>query len=335
VAGIAAVGRADATISPVKRILVRHIGDFEISECEIPEPGPGEVLLKVGVTGVCRTDLKIIRVGHRDLVLPRVPGEEVVGVVHAVGPGVSGVPLGGRYYVYPGIWCGKCPACLKGAENLCREMKIMGFHRDGGFADYVLAPVASLTPIPEGLPDDRAIFTEPLSCCLNALELGRVSEGKSVGIWGGGPAGTLLNRAAQALGAETCVIEPDARRRALIDGYEVPPRSDFDVCIVAVGSPAAYAQALSHLAPRGVLVVFSGLPPEEVSVSLNQLHYLEQTLVGAYGCSYRHGLQALDSIASGRVRVDDMVSHRLPLTELGRALEIVQAREGMKILLIP
>jgi len=79
---------------------------------------------------LCRTDLKIIRHGHRDPTLPRVPGEEVVGEVVPLG-GDSPIAVGDRVYVYPGVWCGVCPSCCRGAENLCRKMRIMGFHRDG------------------------------------------------------------------------------------------------------------------------------------------------------------------------------------------------------------
>jgi L-iditol 2-dehydrogenase len=184
----------------MQAVSVREIGSFQFERRPVPQPGPGEVLLRVTVTGLCRTDLKIIQVGHRDLVLPCVPGEEVVGEVMALGPGCDDTTLlHKRVYVYPGEWCGICPACRSGAENLCRSMRIMGFHRDGGFADYVIAPLKSLIPLPEGLSDEQAVFAEPLSCCLNALELARLAPFETIAIWGGGPAGQLLARAANRL----------------------------------------------------------------------------------------------------------------------------------------
>ena len=131
----------------MKAVVVEEIGDFRLADISCPEPGPGEVLIQTAVTGLCRTDLKIIEVGHRDLVLPRVPGEEVVGTVCAVGPDVASDLMGKRVYVYPGTSCGSCKPCLQGAGNLCTGMQIMGFHRDGGFAEYVTAPINSL---PEG-----------------------------------------------------------------------------------------------------------------------------------------------------------------------------------------
>ncbi len=318
-------------------VQVVEIGRYEFKPMPVQPPAEDEVLVRVAVTGLCRTDLKIIQMGHRDLVLPRVPGEEVVGTVEAVGRRVGGVAAGEQVYVYPGIWCGRCPACQSGAENLCHAMQIMGFHRDGGFGPYVRVPAQSVIPLPEGLAAEEAVLAEPLSCCLNALELGRLHPGAKLGIWGAGPAGTLLARAGHALGAEPVNIEPDRRRRDLIGGLESAGTACFDVAVVAVGNQSAYREALTHLAPRGRLVVFSGLPPQDdrPAVSFNQLHYQEQTLVGAYGCCLRHGRDALAMIAEERVPVTDMISHRLPLLQLGKALELVASRAGMKILLDP
>lgn len=321
----------------MQAILVKKIGDFELTRVSVREPEADEVLIEVEVTGLCRTDLKLIRVGHRDLTLPRIPGEEVVGVVRKRGRNVADLREGCRVYVYPGVWCGECAACKRGAENLCRGMQIMGFHRDGGFARYVLAPAKSVIPVPEGLDAEQAVFAEPLSCCLNALELAGLGRGDAIGIWGAGPAGTLLARASKAKGAEPVSIEPDGRRREIIGGRENSGGRKFDVCIVAVGTRRAYEEALGALSPRGRLVIFSGLHPseDELPVSFNQLHYHEQTIVGAYGCSFRHGVQALEFIASGRIAVEDMISHRMVLSELGEALQLVEERRGMKILLYP
>jgi len=322
----------------MQAVSVREIGSFQFERRPVPQPGPGEALLRVTVTGLCRTDLKVIQVGHRDLVLPCVPGEEVVGEVVALGTGCDDtILLHTRVYVYPGEWCGICPACRAGAENLCRSMRIMGFHRDGGFADYVIAPLKSLIPLPEGLSDEQAVFAEPLSCCLNALELARLAPFETIAIWGGGPAGQLLARAATAYDALPTVIEPDPQRRELAKGVAEPPDQRFDVCVVAVGNNSAYQHALARLAPRGRLVVFSGLSKETpaITTDFNQLHYLEQTVVGAYGCCYRHGRQAIALLQSGKLVVNDLISHRMPLSRLAEALELVANRQCMKIHLYP
>ncbi len=357
----------------MQAVVIREVGAFELADLPVPEPGPGEALIRVSVTGLCRTDLKIVRHGHRDLTLPRVPGEEVVGEIVGLGPegsaaarpagaagpadspderafatvGSASFAPGDRVYVYPGVWCGECPSCRRGAENLCRRMRIMGFHRDGGFAEYVAAPLQSLIRVPEGLGDEEAVFAEPLSCCLNALELGGVGEGDVLGVWGAGPAGTLLSRAGALRGADVVVVEPDERRREFLAAAPgAPPQVSahaaapcpVDVAVVAVGDPKAYEAAIAALAPRGRLVVFSGLLPADdasLHVSLSAVHYHEHTFVGAYGCSFRHGVDALDLLASRRLRVDDLISHRLPLAALGEGLDLVARRAGMKIHLYP
>ena len=321
----------------MKAVVVREIGSFEYVDVEKPSPREHEVLVEVAVAGLCRTDLKIIEVGHRDLTLPRIPAEEVVGTVSALGVGVDSSWLGKRVYIYPGTSCGECEACLRDAGNLCDSMQIMGFHRDGGFAEFVTAPSASLIAIPDDLESEHAVFAEPLSCCLNALEQGRLKSGETIAIWGAGPAGTLLARAATALGAKPSVIEADENRRALIKGVDSIDNELFDVAIPAVGSTDAYRQAIKLLKPRGRLVAFSGLPHDrcEQAIDMNALHYMEQAIVGAYGCSYRHTVQAIEWLAAGRVKVDDMISHRLPLRQLGEALDLVRNRKGMKILLYP
>jgi L-iditol 2-dehydrogenase len=322
----------------MQAIVIHKIGAYSIEEVPLPVPAQQEVRVRVAVTGVCRTDLKIIEQGHRDLVLPRVPGEEVVGTVEAVGPLTDSAWLGKRVYIYPGTACGECPQCRAGADNLCRSMQIMGFHRDGGFASHVVAPVKSLLALPESLSFEEAVFAEPLSCCLNALERAELKAGEKLAVWGAGPAGTLLARAARYRGAEVTVIEPDQLRRSRANGVETLSASDrFHVVIPAVARPEAYHQAIAALAPRGRLVAFSGLLPSDAShiLNVNELHYLEQRVTGAYGCAFRHGEEAIQLIASGAVNVKDLISHRLPLTGLAEALELVRTRAGMKVLLIP
>jgi L-iditol 2-dehydrogenase len=329
--------RMGAVPETMAAVVVREIGSYKITRVPVEPPRPDEVLIQVLVTGLCRTDLKIIEAGHRDLVLPRIPGEEVVGIIREKGKAVADFQVGQMVYLYPGRWCGSCPACRAGAENLCREMRIMGFHRDGGFADYVLAPAQSLIPVPEGLSSEEAVFAEPLSCCLNALEQAGTLAGKTVGIWGAGPAGTLLARAAAVRGGIPFSMEPNEPRRKRTSGFWPVPEEMFDLAIVAVGSAEAYREAWQHLAPRGLLVIFSGLSPAAAvqSLDLNRIHYLEQRIAGAYGCCYRHGEEALRMLAEKSLVVKDLISHHLPLQDLGQGLEIVKNKKGMKVLLYP
>ena len=167
--------------------------------------------------------------------------------------------------------------------------------------------------------------------------LAALKPGDCVGVWGGGPAGTLIRRAALAKGATSWTVEPHAGRRARADGFEIPPDEGCDIAVVAVGDAVAYQQAVKSLRPRGCLVLFSGLSPATASQPLdfNAMHYLEQRVAGAYGCTFEHSEEAIRLLDRGDVQVSDMISHRLPLDELDHALGIVERREGMKVLLYP
>jgi L-iditol 2-dehydrogenase len=249
--------------------MVEEIGAFHIRERELRRCTDHEVLLKVEITGLCRTDLKLIETGHRDLVLPRVPGEEVVGTIIEKGREVDQFTTGDIVYVYPGEWCGVCPYCKRGAQNLCKSMKIMGFHRDGGFAQYVFAPAKSLIRVPQNCTCLEAVFAEPLSCCLNALENGRITCEDEVAIWGAGPAGTLLARAAKNVAKSVTVIEPHIERCDRSAGVQSPPDRLFDLAIVATNNNIAYQEAFSHLAPKGRIVIFSGLAEKSFFMTLS------------------------------------------------------------------
>ena len=321
----------------MKCIKVHEIGNFSIESVSVPKAGPDDVCIQVEVTGLCRTDLKIIRQGHRDLTLPRIPGEEAVGIIIEKGKNVQNLSIGQLVYVYPGLWCETCERCQINAENMCIHMEIMGFHRDGGFAEYVNVPAKTVIPVPEGLNPDHAVFAEPLSCCLNALELAQISSNKRVGIWGAGPAGSLLHRAAKTFNARPVNIDPHTDRAQRINGYLTCPDILFDIAIVAVGDRNAYLSALKHLNPRGTLVIFSGLQKNDAifEIDLNEIHYHETKIVGAYGCCFRHGKHALSLLSDKKVIVEDLISHQMPLEKLNDGLDIVEKKLGMKVLLYP
>jgi len=321
----------------MKCIQVSKIGEFTLIQKPVRKPKPDEICIQVEVTGLCRTDLKLIRQGHRDLTLPRVPGEEVVGIVVSKGENVFNIQIGQRVYVYPGLWCEKCESCQMNAENMCSSMEILGFHRDGGFAEFVTVPEKTVLLVPEGLDPNHAVFAEPLSCCLNALELAQITANQTIGVWGAGPAGTLLHRAARSLGARPVNIDPHPERAKRIGGYESCPDIRFDIAIVAVGDRNAYLSAMNHLNPRGTLVIFSGLYKDDaaISVDFNDIHYHETRIVGAYGCCFRHGQQALRLLSEKKVLVDDLISHKLSLEQLDQGLDIVEKKLGMKVLLFP
>lgn len=330
-----------------------------VQEISRPPCPAGGLLVKVRCCSLCATDAKMWRLGHRDLILPRILGHEVAGEVAGVDPGVVGFQVGDRVQVAPGLPCGRCRWCLRGAPNMCREMQIIGFHHDGGLAQYLAVPAAgvqqgAVSLLPPGLPDAAAALAEPVACCLNAQELARVGPGDRVAVFGAGPQGLIHVQVARLRGAASIFLvenhparlaaaaragadlvidserqDPVAVMQAGTDGHGV------DVVIPACGSLEALDGGLAVLAKRGRLCLYSGLSPEGENhpVNLNRLHYLEASLVGAYGCTSRQNALALELMAQGRLPVDHLISHHLSLNRVAEGLELVLGRRGLKIVI--
>lgn len=177
---------------------------LELERRNIPEPGPGELRLRVLACAVCRTDLHIVD-GELPLpVLPIVPGHEIVGVVEAIGPGSTGLRVGDRVGVpWLGHSCGCCAFCEDGHENLCDAPRFTGYHRDGGFASHVIAEAAFCLPL--AMPETDAARIAPLLCAglIGWRSLKAAGEGaRRLGLYGFGAAAHLVAQAALAQGRE-------------------------------------------------------------------------------------------------------------------------------------
>ena len=336
-------------------------GDLRVEDVPVPEAGPGELVIRVRTCSTCGTDAKIFRFGHHHISLPRTLGHEVAGEVTEVGPGVEGWSRGDRVQVIAAIPCGACYYCRRGQETVCEDLESIGYQYDGGFAELMRVPRKVLerdgvNRIPEHVPFESASLTEPLACVLNGQEIAEVGEGDVVVVLGAGPIGCLHVRLARARGARTVVIadvnrgrldlaartEPDAE----IDSSEEDPVDAVrkmtdgrgaDVVITASGAGQAQEQALEMTAPRGRISLFGGLPRDDSTIRFdsNLVHYRELSVFGAYGSAPRHNRDALSFIADGVVRVDDLITHRMPLAEVDRAIQTVMSGEGLKVVIEP
>jgi L-iditol 2-dehydrogenase len=178
-------------------------GDIRIEEAPEPVPGPGELKIKVHNCSTCGTDLKIFRFGHHHIDPPRVIGHEIAGRIVEVGSEVDGWAPGDRVQVIAAIPCGECPDCERGWMTVCPNQRSMGYHYDGGFAEYMIVPhsvlkVDGLNRIPDSLSYAEASVAEPLACVLNGQELAGVGDGDVVVVVGAGPIGCLHVRLARA-----------------------------------------------------------------------------------------------------------------------------------------
>jgi L-iditol 2-dehydrogenase len=169
-------------------------GDVRIEDADKPVAGPGELLLRVRACSTCGTDVKIFRFGHHHIVPPRVIGHEIAGEIVGIGAGTVGWSTGDRVQVIAAIPCGQCADCRRGWPTICPNQESMGYHYDGGFAEYMVVPakvlaVAGVHRIPDGVDYVSASITEPLACVLNGQEIARVGDGDTVVVVGAGPIG--------------------------------------------------------------------------------------------------------------------------------------------------
>jgi L-iditol 2-dehydrogenase len=336
-------------------------GDLRLEEAAVPNPGAGELTIRVRACATCGTDAKIFQHGHHHISLPRVLGHEIAGEIAEVGTGVEGWTHGDRVQVIAAIPCGACYYCRRGQETVCGDLESMGYQYDGAFAEYMLVPRRVLArdgvnPIPEHVPFDAAALTEPLACVLNGQEIIEVGQHDTVVILGAGPIGCLHVRLARARGA-SMVILADINQRRL--DLAAPAQPDVminsgnddpvdavrkltdgrgaDVVITATGAGQAQEQALEMAAPRGRISLFGGLPRDNsvIRFDSNLVHYRELFVMGAYGSAPHHNREALALIASGEVPVEDFITHRLPLSGVHQAIDTVTSGEGLKVVIEP
>ena len=283
------------------RLVLRGLGRLEFDNTAaqvVTKSGPysnAEVL----ACGICRTDAKMWEQGHRDLILPRVLGHEMV-----VRDG-----RGQRYIVWPGESCGSCAHCRDGRENLCDDIKITGFHSDGGFARTVCVAKTSMIPIPEQLDTHIACFAEPVSCAINAFEKVQAKSKNRVLIYGGGTMGLVTALYADYLGLDPLVIEKSQTKidhiTPFLNGTGIvcvkeTLESEFEIVINACGDYRAFCQGIMKVGPGGTLSFFSGLTKNEHLETnlINLLHYKEIHLSGVYGMTRKHMQRSLTFLAS-------------------------------------
>lgn len=337
----------------MRAAVLRGPGDLSVEDVDEPCCPSGGAVIKVLACAVCPTDIKMARRGQRDLTYPRVLGHEVVGTVET--SDTVGLAPGDTVQVWPGIACGRCPSCLRGQDNMCSHQGIIGFNRDGGFAERMAVPAETVVgrgvnQVPEDLDPIMATLTEPLACCVHGQTMASVAPGDIVAVFGAGPMGLMHAALASNAGAAVMVVEPDGERRklALRMGAErgVDPAEEdvcaaivdwtdglgADVAILATPKVRADDGLLRTMAPRGRICLFSGLPQGDsrASMDLNILHYRELTLVGAYGCTSGSDREALRLLASGGFDLRPLISRRMPLGAIEEAFRMIEEREALK-----
>ncbi|MCD4721072.1 MAG: nicotinate-nucleotide--dimethylbenzimidazole phosphoribosyltransferase [Desulfobacula sp.] len=254
----------------------------------------GSIKTAVLCCAICRTDAKMWEQGHRDLIFPRVPGHEIV---------VKDIS-GQQFIVWPGKSCGICRFCKTARENLCEDMKITGFHTDGGFASQVVLPKESLIPLPDDLDIHVACFAEPVGCVINAFEKLSYKKNDRILIYGSGTMGLITALYAQHLGLIPLIIEKNETKIKHVASFlaatgitctKETHESEFDLVINACADYIAFSQGIAKVGKGGQISFFSGISKnEQIETNLlNLIHYKEAKVSGVYGMTRDHMKKAI------------------------------------------
>lgn len=348
----------------MKAAVIKKPGEIVVMDVTAPEPGGGEVLLKVEACALCGTDQRVLS-GEKHVDV-NIVGHEITGTVAGVGQGVGEIRVGQRYVVQTVIGCGQCPMCRIHRENLCEKGFVaMGYQFNGGFAEYMVMPKVAvdqgcLISIPADLPAEIGTLIEPLSCCVNGMKYIPLEQTEHVVIFGGGIIGVLNGLVARARGAKRITIMDVSRERLdllrklalpfddLVNTGSVQPAEwvktatagrGVDAVVVAASVKALVGVGLTLLRRAGHLSIFAGMPKSDPVIPLdtNRIHYAELNLHGANSSSQAEYLLARDFLVSGKIDGRPLVTHCFPLD---RFLEAVKTQSNpacgsLKIVIVP
>ena len=329
-----------------------------VEDVPIPEPGPGEVLVKVAFCGICHSDISLIN-GTFPAQIPVVTqGHEASGTIAKLGPDVPGWSVGDRVIVAAGRPCTECPNCLHGDPAHCLQIKIMAFAYDGAWAEYTLARAAGLTRVPDNVPlEQAAILADAVSTPYGAVvHTGKVGIGESVGVWGVGGVGTHIVQLARLVGAAPIIaldINEAVRDRALELGAdyafdsrdpdvneriaELTAGRGLDVAFDAVGLKVTFEQALGCLTVGGRLVGV-GMSAESPTIGPTSFFGLtKKQVLGHLGYDNADIATLAKLVSLGRLDLSRSISRVIPLEDIREGIEMLERADGnpIRILVAP
>ena len=341
----------------MRAALLADFGKLTVAEVPAPEPGPGEVLVRVRACGICGTDLKIVAGAYRGTWPPELPfiiGHEWSGEVAALGPGAerSGLAPGDRVVGENHTGCGACPLCRAGRYNLCERVrepgfKLYGHTAPGALAEYAVRPAIALHKVPDTVGDAAAALVNQGALTVHAARRARLGPGASVAVYGPGLLGLLMQQTARAAGATTVVMVGRGQRlatarelgcTAAVDYTHGDPAAGVraatggrgaDAVFDCSGNPGVAGQLLRS-ARRGGTVALLGLTggaTAQLPVDLVTLDELDVLGIRSSPNAYPAMIALL---ASGAVRTGPLTTHRYPLPEVASAFAALERREAIR-----
>ncbi|MEW6420713.1 MAG: NAD(P)-dependent alcohol dehydrogenase [Deinococcota bacterium] len=348
---------------PSRTSVLHGIRDLRWETREVPAPGPREVRVRVRRVGVCGSDVHYYthgRIGPFVVEAPLILGHEVMGVVDAVGEGVTRVQPGDRVALEPGVPCRRCASCKRGGYNLCPDMTFMATPPvHGALGEYLNWPDDFVFPLPQGISDDAGALLEPLAVGLWAARKGDVRPGQSVAVFGAGPIGCTTLQAAKTAGATTLIAvdledfrldlarqvgathtinarsgDPIARIREITRGDSPLSHAGVDAAFETAGSLPTTRMSLAAPRPGGTTVLV-GLPPDpEVSLDIVSAASREVSIRGVFRYANCYPA-AIALVESGAVDLDALVTHRYTFDRTPEAFEFAdrEKRTSMKVMI--
>ena len=329
----------------------------EVKDVNVPEVTDTDMLVRVKAASVCGSDVHVYEwtPSYEWMPLPVILGHEFSGEVVSVGSKVKTVAVGDRITAMPGMACSRCDYCQVGRPDLCRRRISLGLGGDGAFAEYIRLTAATTTfKLPETLSYEAASLTEPLSVVLRAVDLATLRVGQTAAVLGPGPIGLLAMQLVKLSGVSLLMVAgaaPDTKRLALatelgadvtIDVTKEDPvkraialtRRGFDVVLEASGSPKSVPQALQMVKPGGKVILI-GIHPAPGEIPTTDVVRQSKSIIGAYGYDADIWNRAIMLLNTKRVKVESMISHRLPLTDANHGFEMLAKKEATKVIFMP
>jgi L-iditol 2-dehydrogenase len=337
------------------------VGELRAEQVPIPEPSPGEMIVKSAVALTCGTDVKMYRRGHQLARPPQIMGHEFAGTVTAVGRGVGKFKVGMKVVAANSAPCNKCYYCLNRQPNLCDHLDdcIVGFTWPGAYAEYVRIPERIVRQntfqVPEGVPLESVASLEPFACVVHGWDLIESNPGGSAVVIGGGPIGLLHAQLARLRGAKTvmlCDVVQERLQEAEKMGVDETVDSTkgnlservlaltegrgADIVVEAVGRRETWETAPGLARKGGTVLLFGGCTSgTSVSFNADKIHYGELHVQGSFHHTPAAVERAFHLIASGRIAIKPLISHEMPLEKASEALELMGSGRALKIALRP
>lgn len=338
--------------------------DIRAEDVPIPLPGPGEVLARVDVASVDFTDRKVyLRGSHPMIRTPGLFGHEWAGTIVEIGPGAEPRwAVGQRVAAANSAPClpaegALCRQCRRGRPSMCETIQYL----NGAFAPFILVPQrlasVNLHPVPDGVPMEQVVLTEPYACAVQAVRRIAIAPGDVVVVFGAGPMGLFMVnalrrkhgqdlvvlsidrldsrlRVAEAMGATRGLNTANCSSREALQ--VAVGRPDADVVIEVIGSVETHREALSLVGRGGTLVSFGGVAPgQTLAVDIGHLHYQEIAIQPIYHHTPADVAEAVRQLVTGQVPVERLVTARLPMSDLKTALQMVADRTTLRTILLP